>query len=87
MSSSVPCAPSSSWQRMEVAEARAGRHALVHARVVLHRAGAERVEAVSTRSCGRSAVKWRTSSGSEISGSRGAFRRASSSGTSAFGSS
>mgnify|MGYP003694213937 CR=1 FL=1 len=56
---------------MQVPEAGKADDALVHARVVLHRARAERVEArVDHRRFGSArAVKCRTSSGSEISGS------------------
>ena len=45
ISSSAPCASSSSCMRVQVAEPRKPGRALVHARVVLHRAGAERIEA------------------------------------------
>ena len=45
ISSSAPCAPSSSWCGCRCAKPGQPRGALVDARVVLHRAGAERVEA------------------------------------------
>ncbi len=45
ISSSAPCTVSIGCQRMDVGEARQARHALVEARIVLHRAGAEREQA------------------------------------------
>ena len=45
ISSSAPCTVDVRLQRMDVGEARQPRHLLVEARVVLHRARAERVEA------------------------------------------
>ncbi len=44
MSSSAPCTVETRLQRMDVGEARQPRHLLVEARIVLHRAGAERIE-------------------------------------------
>ena len=73
-------------ERMEVAEARQADEPLVDARVVLHRAGAERVEAgVDAEVAVESFVKWRRTSGSASSGRRGGSLRARLAGTAGTG--
>ena len=52
-----PAALPSSWQRMQVGEARQRREPLVPLRVVLHRARAERIEVGVDRSCASRAVE------------------------------
>ena len=83
ISSSAPCAPPPPAADGGRAKPGSAATRSFNARVVLHRAGAERVEArVDPEVPGRSSVKWRTSSNSGTSGRRGGSCAASSAGSS-----